>query len=405
MSCRLAGERLFVEADLGRAWTLIEAGCRGGEADSCLRLAAAGRSDWPVALLTGGCAAYNTTSCGQLATLYGAGTGVARSESLAGQLHRVACAGGVAASCGSVAGPPGTPDFHRLRCERGDTAGCQTFGRLLSATDPARAFAVLTEGCALGGASACADLGWMHAASQDYAAAGALWEAGCEAGSASACAGMGGLIRGGQGRKSDTAEAAAFDLRACELDPRRCQTAAWLTLRGLGTGRDVEIAVGFTERACQAGVQAACTDLGWRLSVGQGVEADPVAALSLWQTACAAGEQGACTALVFQQAASPETLREACTAGQPAACAGLGIAYATGKGVAPDVTYGLSLLETACAAEPVCAWGECAGDGAVACRWLGHMYTQGAGVKASRREARQLYRRACDLGDLLSCGG
>ncbi|MFT5681180.1 MAG: TPR repeat protein, partial [Myxococcota bacterium] len=89
----------------------------------------------------------------------------------------------------------------------------------------------------------------------------------------------------------------------------------------------------------------------------------------------------------------------------PAACAGLGIAYATGKGIAPDLTYGLSLLEEACAAEPVCAWGECDGDGAVACRWMGHMYTQGAGVKASRREARQLYRRACDRGDLLSCGG
>ncbi len=405
VACRLAGQALLGGPSPGRAWTLLEAGCQRRDAESCLIAARAGRADWPVALLTAGCAAYNTTSCGRLASLYAAGAGVGQSNALAGQFHRIACTHGETGSCDMSDGPVGVPDFHRLRCERGDPAGCQRLGRQLRAEEPLRAREILAAGCEMGSDAACSDLGWLHAEEQDFGTAGRLWEDACESGVAGACVGLGGLIRGGQGRKSDLSEAAAFDLRACALDASRCQTAAWLTLRGLGTQRDVATAVGFTEAACAAGEQAACTDLGWRLSVGQGTDPDPAAALSLWQVACAAGEQAACTALVFQEAVDPETLRSPCEGGEASACAGLGIAYATGKGLTPDRTYGLSLLEGACAAERVCVWGVCDGDGAVACRWLGHMYTQGAGVKTSRREARLYYRRACDLGDLLSCGG
>ena len=396
-SCREAGRLLLSEepASAALAWSFIEAGCQDGDAESCLMAAASGSADWPVALLTAGCAAYSIDSCGRLAALYAAGDGVVQSDELARQFAQVA-----SAQPGEALG------FHRLRCERGDAAGCQTWGEALLATDADRAAAVLAEGCTLGEPGACTTLGWLHAERGDFATAQSLWEGACVDGDAGGCAGVGALMRSGDGgRKADLEQAAEFDLRACALDATRCETAAWLTLRGLGTPRDAEAGTRFIREACEAGEPQACTNLGWRLAAGQGMDRDVAAAVALWESGCAAGEPGACTALVYQQVLPPETLRAPCEAGEPTACAGLGFAYMTGRGVTPDTAYGRSLLESACAVEPVCARGECAGDGAVACRWLGHVYAQGVGVKASRREAKQYYRRACELGDLLACGG
>ena len=405
-SCREAGVVLLSHEQSDKAWTMLEAACQRQEATGCLLLAARPdrEADWPVALLTDGCAAYSAESCGRLGDLYAQGQGVVQDAALAGQFHAVACQEGFAPACEQTSEAESVADFHRLRCERGDASGCQTLGRSLMDEAPQRAQQTLSEGCGLGGQPACVDLGWLEFASENFETAEELWAEACESDTASGCAGLGWLMRNGGGRKSDLAGAADCDLKACALDVRECQTAAWLSLRGLGIERDVDQAVDWIRQGCEAGDQAACTDLGWRYSVGQGLPRDAAAAQTLWEAACEAGDSGACTALVFREARDAETLRDPCEGGDPASCAGLGIAYATGKGVSADLTYGMSLLEGACSAEPVCEWGSCEGDGAVACRWLGHMYTQGAGVKASRREAKQYYRRACDLGDLLSCG-
>jgi hypothetical protein len=135
--------------DRARAAQLFEKACAGGEARGCGELGRAklaGESPNPTAaaeLLQRACNGGDDESCAGAARLFAGGTGVAKDARLAIELHRRACDGSVAASCGELglaldsggAGLPRDPIRAELSfrrgCFRGHAESCAELGRAL----------------------------------------------------------------------------------------------------------------------------------------------------------------------------------------------------------------------------------------------------------------------------------
>ncbi|RMG19755.1 MAG: sel1 repeat family protein [Deltaproteobacteria bacterium] len=114
--------------------------------------------------------------------------------------------------------------------------------------------------------------------------------------------------------------------------------------------------------ACEAGLLAACSNLGRLLLYGRGGPADPLRA--------------------------GELFRRACEAGLPAACTNLGVTQARlGNEEAAARAY-----EVACRARH-----------ARACHYLAQRYERGRGVPKDPERAHALYLRACWLGHGPAC--
>ncbi len=171
-------------------------------------------------------------------------------------------------------------------------------------------------------------------------------------------------------------------------------------LAGPLAGQD---AVALSQQACDAGDMQSCDDLGLRHQGGLGVTRDVALALGLFQRACNGGLMLGCTHnVIFLQRAEGGITQDlegalflferACDGGEMLGCANLGVSYERGDGVIQDQGRAVSLYERACGG------GEMLG-----CSNLGSMYRTGRGVAVDLGAAVSLYWRACEGGITLSC--
>jgi TPR repeat protein len=175
----------------------------------------------------------------------------------------------------------------------------------------------------------------------------------------------------------------------------------------LGFERDTVRAVTLLESTCAGGHSAACFSLGLNYEDGRTVARDPARA-----------------ALFFHQACEDAVTRE-----DMLACHFLGSAYSEGRGVPMDPVRAAQLYDRACQhgngngcnnlgqlfqegrvndgkdpahAAPLydraCRLGNPSG-----CNNLGILLAEGHGVKRDAQRARQVWRRACELGHRVAC--
>ncbi len=209
--------------------------------------------------------------------------------------------------------------------------------------------------------------------------------------------------------RTASSAATAEALVPCDLnEPRHCeercaqgdqQVCADLGVLfvddGLGTPADRQKAERLFRTACDAGVMAACSNLGTFIR-RKGDAADDAEAERLYRKACAANVFEACTDLATMllaganRADAVELLRRACDAKGGRACFQLGLLMRGGQGVARDDASAASLFERACATGR--------GD---ACQELGLMLADRQ--PPDHVAASQLFQRGCEMGDAQAC--
>src|SRR5262245_4337140 len=119
---------------------------------------------------------------------------------------------------------------------------------------------------------------------------------------------------------------------------------------------------------------------------------------------CDAGDAESCASLgaVYMQGGNGvarndrravELLRKACDGGSAKGCSALRALYSAGRGVGRRYdTEDVDRDRRSCVA-----------GGAAACADLARMYQYGRGVARDRQQALELYRKACDAGQLGAC--
>jgi TPR repeat protein len=221
--------------------------------------------------------------------------------------------------------------------------------------DVSRAEKVLEHACDAEHEAGCYELGDVAqaylsgtGAAKDVARAAALFQRACDHGGASACPGLGDLYASGKGVPKDAGRAAAAYKRACDH------------------GFVYDLSGSALQMACDSGSGAACRQLSHLLSRGakeKGVAKDEAGAARLMERACDAGIAEACSDLGSSYdwrseeskaragafAARGVSLDEkGCAAGEGQACYRLGNAYWFGLAVAKDPTKAAELFKQAC---------------------------------------------------------
>lgn len=193
-------------------------------------------------------------------------------------------------------------------------------------------------------------------------------------------------------------------------------------------------------RACDQGTAAACSDLGTAYTLGDlGLPHDPVRGTKLFEDACDSGNSLACANLarhLLDGVGSPKDPRRAlelgldsCTQGAVPGCDLSGVMLVLGAtGVEPDPGRAVPLLEKGCAGgfghsclnlatlydkgtgvSPDMAKGRhylelgCQHDSRQACLLAAKAQEQGIGGARDPAAALDSHKRACTLGEKMSC--
>jgi TPR repeat protein len=184
---------------------------------------------------------------------------------------------------------------------------------------------------------------------------------GCEAGDGACCARAGAVT-------TDLAKAFDFDKKACDLgDGQGCARLAIAYERGIGTAKDVALAVRAADMACARKVMPACKTAGVALVTGEGAPRDQIAGLDHLDKACTSGES-------FP------------------ACTAQGVLLVEGRFIAKDLARGHHLLRLSCLK-----------NDAPACLALGQFVRDKKLVDPDGETAATWFRRGCNLGDEPSC--
>ena len=179
---------------------------------------------------------------------------------------------------------------------------------------------------------------------------------------------------------------------------------------GQGVPQNRAIAAPHYEKACSAGVLAACAELTEILYWGHPMlPRDPKRAVALMRSllpylkeACGRDEPRACLRLgaafadgiaVEQDSARAAVLdQKACDQGFLEGCYFLGVAHAKGKGVPVDHSAAARLYQQ-----------TCDGGYAAGCAQLSELYADGLGIDKDTDRALALSKQACSLGFSASC--
>ena len=206
-----------VARDVPRAVSLYRRGCEGGDVRSCVRLAALYRGSTDIPADLPAAADASSRACALGSFAECNNAGVAYLEGI-----------GVARS--AIKGA----SLIARACENDVAVACINLARhLLGATaserDPARAFALLERSCELGYAAGCADAAAMLAAGRDMGRnedrANRLWQRACDGNVRAACESLARRYRAGVGARRDLGRAAELDRRARQL-PRSPEAQA-----------------------------------------------------------------------------------------------------------------------------------------------------------------------------------
>ena len=183
--------------------------------------------------------------------------------------------------------------------------------------------------------------------------------------------------------------------------------------------------VQFAEHGCQGGDPGGCAMLGRLYERGYGVAPDPARSAAYYEQACAGGHRQSCLFLASRAEGPAAVLafERACNAGSGLGCVTAGQRHLVGAGVQPSVEQAGLYFERGCAiGNPTsCVIGaetfsegpsadlrraaKIASDGCKqgipgACKALGDVDE----LAELHTQAREAYRKACDLGQQSACG-
>ena len=357
------------------------------------------------------------------------------------------------ASVDATIAPVDQTPFLEKTCRDGNADACFREGWLLWSRRGGprvdRALEIFTAACKAGSAQACAYEALQLMDSSDRASdAVAAAERSCELGNGSGCATLAFLYATGRFVKQDDRRATTLYGKACDLgDPQGCYNVGLMADDARGGPRDLARAVAKYQEACTLGSATGCTNLGFLYEKGSGVRMDKLKAVALYQhgcdgTSCQRSNLGGCVnvgrayrdgiGVEKDEAHAAEIFREACdrkldpddihaAENSARACSLLGGLYIAGDGIPKDLEKGRELSELGCergdsfgcfnaaavATEPAKADHfldlACKAGDAEGCFDLGVAYEKGRGVTADRKQAAELYKRACALGFAQAC--
>ncbi len=342
-------------------------------------------------------------------------------------------------------------------CDKGEPEGCFQLARVWTAPgegrDPARAVPVYQAQCeSPGGSMACNNLGLLYengdGVERNPATAVELYARSCASDNEIGCFNQARAVERGIGGPPDPARARELFEPLCKDDP--LESCHWLSrlLRNPAAGTpDPERAAALAKSSCQKGYPPACVTVGYDLFEGRGVPADPPAALKVWNDACDRGNGQACNAsgialgnaddeagararfdrgcqledasacfnLSGMQDGDPGLLERSCRLGSAMGCNDLGVHFANqGNHASAREVYGIACrngddlgcknlggsLERVEPKDFEAAFNAymvgCERGNAELCRFAGSMLKD-------RGKARELFGRACQLGDARGC--
>ena len=336
-------------------------------------------------------------------------------------------------------------------CKTGNMIGCFRAAWLQwdrNKPDP-RVLELFSVNCKGGSAEACAYEGLALAENADTERDSvAVLQRACDLQSGSGCATLAFLYATGKAVAKDDKKAATLYKKSCELgDPQGCYNAALMAQSARGSKEDLARAVADYQEACDLGSSPSCTNLGFLYERGIGVKENKTQAVALYRRGC---EGFSCTlpnlngcvnvgrayrdgigvekdetkaAEIFRQACEhPEDKNDPGSAENGArACSLLGGLYIAGEGIPKDLEHGRDFSIQGCQRgdsfgcfnaavvedDPAKAAsfyerGCNLGDGE-SCHELAKAYQKGAGVAKDAGRAKDLEKRACELGFAASC--
>jgi uncharacterized protein len=227
-------------------------------------------------------------------------------------------------------------------------------------------------------------------------------QASCDRGDRDACLELGLAYADGRGVSESAARALQLYERACAIGhPIACGLAALAHQRGQGTAADAGAALRLYTKGCEAGDGVSC-DLGGRMREdGEGTAADPKAAARLYARACSLGNGAGCRdqgillskAERFDRKRTCSLFEAGCKHADAQAC---DLVVSECEREVPGAYENRDRYQTEVAVCP--SMGS-------ACVDAGKRREGSPGVAASPREAGELYRKGCELGELAGCLG
>lgn len=275
-------------------------------------------------------------------------------------------------------------EFFQTACDEGIERGCAELGRAYGwglgvPYDPRRAFELFVAACEAGEPVGCK---WAGDAQLKALGGDAehWFQTACDQGLPDGCRAL-----SNEGDFSDEERTVMLG-DACQAgDARAC---AWYAEWLIEDGLDDQGFAAF-ERACDAGVGAACDDLAGYVLNGVGMEADRPRAVALNQRACALGDAAGCLHAAYRAMDAEDDdgtlvyLQKSCTHLSAEGCKALGIELV-------DDEAGARALR---AYSRACDLGE--GE---ACNLAGVVLADGLGGATQDWAAGEdWYRRSCDL--------
>ncbi len=207
----------------------------------------------------------------------------------------------------------------------------------------------------------------------------------------------------------DLAKARDFYKARCPSDPQSCLVVGWsYTLDGNGQLAPTDAAKGYKyfETACTKKLYAAgCTAMGELHMYGLGVKKSYKTALARTNEGCKAKDPYGCylAGTMYEKGwGTPVDVkkaiglyRKACREDVPHACVQLAVLQETGTGMPKNPEASAKTFGDMC---------ETSGF-TTACYHLGRMYQEGRSVPRQLTVAEELYKKSCNLGDILGCFG
>jgi TPR repeat protein len=188
------------------------------------------------------------------------------------------------------------------------------------------------------------------------------------------------------------------------------------------------------QKACGAGDQTGCVQLGKLLQDGKGVPKDPARAHNLFVVACQKGEARGCleagmdlfdgTGVAKNAPAAAAQVVKSCELGYAMGCFMVGQQAEEGNGVPKNRAAALSAYQKGCdmgapagctfagrlhledknTAKAIALFEQgCTGRHGRGCMLLGYRYYDGDGVGKDLKRAAELFKRGCELNDGFSC--
>jgi TPR repeat protein len=300
-------------------------------------------------------------------------------------------------------------------CDGGDQSSCVVFAkRALAGTgmtkNPERADKLLEDACTAEEADACSELAVRYTDTKaDDAKGYKIAQRGCNLGSNHACFVIGWMIvnnRRGAATQSEEAaakEALPFYETACEKNSTKgCYEAARLHEAGIGTPKDIALAVKQHRKACEDAERpnaAACASLGDLYYAGSAdLKKDADEAIRLSSRACALDWEASCNWLL-RNAQEPAQIKEvtaklgpACDTGEhDLGCYALGQVLMS-RGTNSEKRMGFDITVKACGRKH-----------APSCNAQLQSLFYGVGTREDKAKAELLAKQYCDAGDGNAC--